>query len=109
MKPTERKDAVALLAILAGALTLAGIHQAGRLAHDPLGLHHAGSYLAAVALGSAAVGVVLGALRIVATRRTLRSRIRLAVVPSDSFDPSLEAIARFAAQLTRTPGRRWLA
>lgn len=102
MKPTERKDAVALLAIVAGALTLAAIHQAGRLTHDPLGPHHAGSYLAAVALGSAVVGVLLGALRTVATRRTLRSRIRLTLVPSDSFDPPLEAIARFAAQLTRT-------
>lgn len=49
-----------------------------------------------------------------ATRRALRGdrRIRLTVLPTETFDPSEEEVARYAAQLSRTrrtlwgPGRR---
>jgi hypothetical protein len=50
------------------------------------------------------------ALRFLATRRALRSRIRLAVVPAEDFDLSLDAVVRFAAQLSRVRRsvRGWL-
>ncbi|MBA3263650.1 MAG: hypothetical protein H0T69_14495, partial [Thermoleophilaceae bacterium] len=61
----------------------------------------------AVAPGGAVVcmAVTLLAARFVVTRRTLRSRVGLAVVPADEFDPSPEAVLRFAAQLQRTRRR----
>ena len=54
--------------------------------------------LAVVALVSASVLV----LRAVLVRRTLRSRVRVELLPSDGFDPSVEAVVRFASQLART-------
>jgi hypothetical protein len=44
----------------------------------------------------------LGSLRAVLTRRALRSRVQLELLPADTFDPSLDAIRRFAGQLART-------
>ena len=41
-------------------------------------------------------------LRLVLSRRALRSRVRFELLPADTFDPSLDAIRRFAAQLART-------
>jgi hypothetical protein len=57
-----------------------------------------------------AIGAVLALVRVVVTRRTLRSRIDVAVVPADEFDPSPEAVLRFAAQLSRLERsvRGWL-
>ena len=49
----------------------------------------------ATALGGVAV------VRSVVTRRALRSRVTFAVVPADEFDPSIETVVRFAAQLAR--------
>jgi hypothetical protein len=48
-----------------------------------------------------AVVLTLVACRIVASRRTLASRTRLVVLAPDSFDPSLDAVLRFASQLSR--------
>jgi hypothetical protein len=45
--------------------------------------------------------VAVIAARVVATRRSLRSRTRLVVLAPDTFDPSLDAVMRFAAQLSR--------
>ena len=53
--------------------------------------------LAAVVL----LAVVVIAARVVASRRSLRSRTRLVVLAPDSFDPSTDAVLRFAAQLSR--------
>jgi hypothetical protein len=50
---------------------------------------------------AALVASALVAARIVATRRSLKSRTRLVVLAPDSFDPSLDAVMRFAAQLSR--------
>ena len=47
-------------------------------------------------------GGSLVAARLLVTRRTLASRTRLRLVASDGFDPAPEAVARFAAQLSRT-------
>jgi hypothetical protein len=44
---------------------------------------------------------MLVACRVVASRRALASRARLVVLAPDSFDPSLDAVLRFAAQLSR--------
>ena len=45
--------------------------------------------------------VVMAACRVVATRRSLASRTRLVVLAPDSFDPSVDAVLRCAAQLSR--------
>jgi hypothetical protein len=45
--------------------------------------------------------VALVACRVVASRRSLASRTRLVVLAPDSFDPSLDAVLRCAAQLSR--------
>lgn len=72
-----------------------------------------GSLLPSVAPLLAALGVLglaLALARWLVTRRTLRSRSSVAVVPADEFDPSPEALIRFASQLTRTRRsvRGWL-
>lgn len=53
--------------------------------------------VAAVVVGAAAL-----ALRVVLVRRTLRSRVRVELLPSEGFDPQVEAVVRFASQLART-------
>ncbi len=53
-------------------------------------------------LGGLAVLVLLVVgLRVAFTRRVLRSRVQFELLPADTFDPSLDAIRRFAAQLVR--------
>lgn len=46
--------------------------------------------------------LVVGLLRLVLSRRALRSRVQFELLPADTFDPSLDAIRRFAGQLVRT-------
>jgi hypothetical protein len=42
--------------------------------------------------------------RLVLVRRTLRSRVRVELLPSEPFDPKLEAVVPFASQLAaRSP------
>jgi hypothetical protein len=54
-------------------------------------------------LGSAPlIALTLALLRLVFSRRALRSRVQFELLPADTFDPSLDAIRRFASQLTRT-------
>jgi hypothetical protein len=60
-----------------------------------------------------AAGMAAGSLALAragAVRRTLRTRRRLALLPADTFDPSPEAVAGFAAQLARVRRvvRDWL-
>jgi hypothetical protein len=99
MNEASRREATALL-LLAGAIAAIGIAPlVARL--DPsqvLAGFARRSYILAV---PALLAAVLLALRVLATRRALRSRIRLAVAPAEDFDPSLEAVVRFAAQLSR--------
>ena len=76
----------------------------------------AGSYLPgdarswAVAGAVAAAAVVMSAMgRAKLIRRGLRRRIAIAMVPTSTFDPSLEDVLRFASQLVRIrPATRWL-
>jgi hypothetical protein len=55
--------------------------------------------LAPFALGAVAIASALAPQRIVATRRTLRSRRLTAVVPADEFDAKPEVVLSLAAQL----------
>ncbi len=48
------------------------------------------------------LAAALGGLRLLLTRRALRSRVQFELLPADTFDPSPDAIRRFASQLART-------
>ena len=61
--------------------------------------------LAPLALGAVAIASALATHRFFATRRTLRSRRAVAIVPADEFDAEPEAVLRFAAQLADTERR----
>ncbi|MDQ3574579.1 MAG: hypothetical protein M3404_06610 [Actinomycetota bacterium] len=58
----------------------------------------------AAVLGVAVTTVVVAAVLAVtwATRRALDARVRIAAVPTESFDPSEEEVIRFAGLLART-------
>ena len=49
-----------------------------------------------------AVGIGTVVVRRSRQRRALRARVSFALVPSESFDPQLEDVLRFASVLTRT-------
>jgi hypothetical protein len=54
-------------------------------------------------LGSALlIALAVACLRLVLSRRALRSRVQFELLPADTFDPSIDAIRRFAGQLART-------
>jgi hypothetical protein len=98
--PLERASVLAAaggLAVLLLARTLLPV--LASLLADPLDVV-AGLWpglAAAVVVGAAAL-----ALRVVLVRRTLRSRVRVELLPSEGFDPQVEAVVRFASQLART-------
>lgn len=54
---------------------------------------------APLALGAVAIASALAPQRIIATRRTLRSRRLTAIVPADEFDAKPDVVLSFAAQL----------
>lgn len=47
-------------------------------------------------------GLAVACGRVLLSRRALRSRVQFELLPADTFDPSLDAIRRFAGQLVRT-------
>ena len=55
-----------------------------------------------VTLAAVAVAAATLVLRVVLVRRALRSRVRVELLPSEAFDPPVEAVVRFASQLART-------
>lgn len=61
--------------------------------------------LAPLALGAIAIASALATHRFFATRRTLRSRRAVAIVPADEFDAEPDAVLRFAAQLAASERR----
>jgi len=105
MKPgTNRSDPWPLLAIFAAALLLAVYRLVSSVSADRL-LAAAGSVapsLAPPALGAVAIASALASQRLITTRRTLRSRRMVALVPADEFDPKPDAVTGFAAQLARS-------
>ncbi len=83
--------ALAAVSLMDAARSQSGIaRRAGALLGRPL-LLIAVMLLAAVTI----------AARVLVTRRSLRSRTRLVVLAPDLFDPSLDAVLRCAAQLSR--------
>ena len=85
--------------------TSAVIHQSvasGLTDSAPKALHflqERGVLILAVAAALVVVAVVASRAQM---RRELASRVRFAVIPTESFDPSAEEILRFAAGLSRT-------
>lgn len=101
MSDRDRRDALPLLAVAA----LAGCLFVARLV-PRLGDGLAGSSVRPIAVTLAAASVILAvvvmAARAVGTRRGLKDRVRVAMVPAPSFDPSDEAVVRFASGLSRS-------
>ncbi len=105
MKETRPQDALAVLAMAAVAAVLVIVRSAGGWLHGLVGapaslldlvLAHPLAVVALVLAGSS-----MAAARLMLTRRTLRSRVRLQVLPSETFDPTPEAVVRFVSQLAR--------
>lgn len=98
MSPRRSSDASAVLtaAAMAGLLALS--------ANAPLITNVAhrlfGGVLAFAVVGLALLAL-LAAARAAATRRGLARRVTVVVLAPDSFDPSLDAVLRFASQLSR--------
>lgn len=61
--------------------------------------------IAPLALAAIAIAAALATHRFFATRRTLRSRRAVAIVPADEFDAEPDAVLRFAAQLAASERR----
>ncbi len=99
--PSERATAVALAGLLSLGLV---VHVVTRDSPGP-GAFSPTAIRADLLplLGCALLTVlVVASLRVVLTRRALRSRVQFELLPADTFDPSLDAIRRFAGQLART-------
>jgi hypothetical protein len=87
-----------MLAIFATALLLAAWRLLSNIRVD----HHllgAAESAAPLVLGALAIASALAGQRFSATRRTLRSRRAVAVVPADEFDAKPEVVLSFAAQV----------
>ncbi len=105
MKSTRPQDAVTLVLIAVTVLVLVAVRNAHKWlqqlwsgTRSPLELLLAHPLLV---VGALLAGAGLGTARVLATRRTLGSRTRLVLLPSEDFDPSVEAVVRFAGQLAR--------
>lgn len=93
----DRSDPRPMLAILLVAVTLAAWRSLPTIRLEAL-LEHAES-VAPLTLGALAIASALAAQRFLATRRTLRSRRVVAVVPADEFDANPDVVLSFAAQI----------
>jgi hypothetical protein len=100
---SNRSDPRPMLAIAAAASLIALWRLLSSLPVDQL-LTTAVS-LAPFALGAFAIAAALATHRFYATRRTLRSRRTVAIVPADEFDAEPETVLRFAAQLANAERR----
>jgi hypothetical protein len=99
--PSERAAAVALagLVVLALAVHVVTRDGPGPGVISPTSIR---ADLPPLAGGLSAIAALLAVLRRVLTQRALRSRVQFELLPADTFDPSLDAIRRFAMQLART-------
>lgn len=113
MRRTEPKEVAAVVVIalaLSGYVltTRAGSLLAGAtdLLHNAVGRPISWALLALVVLA----GALLVLARVAMTRRTLRRRVVLELLPSEEFDPPVDAVVRLAAGLARTrrSPRGWL-
>ncbi len=100
MNPDSRDGAALLVmvaVVVAGALVKTAV---GGVAVPTVGTPALGAV--AVAVGSALAVVAVLALRRWGTGRALSRRVRVQMVPTDGFDPDVEAVLRFAAGLGRS-------
>lgn len=96
----NRSDPSLLIAIVAGAVLLALGRELSHLRPDRLTDH--ASMVAPIAIIATGIALALATQRLLATRRSLRSRLLFAAVPADEFKPSIETVLRFASQLSRS-------
>lgn len=100
---SNRSNPRPMLAIFAAAVLFA----LWRLISSITVEHLAASALsfAPLALAAIAIAAALATHRFFATRRTLRSRRAVAILPADEFDAEPDAVLRFAAQLAASERR----
>jgi hypothetical protein len=103
MRASAPQERLSVLAAAGGLAVLLLAHAVlptvARLPADPLDVV---AGLAPLLVAGAVVSAAAFALRVVLVRRTLRSRVRVELLPSEGFDPPAEAVVRFASQLSRT-------
>jgi len=101
MSDRERRDARSLLAL---AIVIAGAILIARLPRwaDALAGSSVHPILATLAGALVVFALSLLVARAVCTRRGLRNRSTVLLLPAPSFDPSEEAVLRFASGLART-------
>jgi hypothetical protein len=97
MTSRKHSDPRPLLAIVAALLAVSISSGISNLEAGPL--VDLAQRLVPLALGAVAIASALAPQRIVATRRTLRSRRLTAIVPADEFDAKPDVVLSFAAQL----------
>jgi hypothetical protein len=101
MSDRERRDARSLLALaiaIAGAILIARLPRwAGALADSSVR-----PIVATLAGALVVFALSILVARAVCTRRGLRNRSTVLLLPAPSFDPSEEAVLRFASGLART-------
>lgn len=101
MRRSDDRDATVLLLVACGVAVVYVSRSMGRWVDAVSG--PARSPLVAVLAGAMLCAVVAGLLlRARATRRALRRRVRVALIPADTFSPDPEAVVRFAATLARS-------
>lgn len=104
MKDSTPQERAAMIALAAGVAALTALKLLAAAARSVLNPGTPVRLLAdswpLLASTATAAGVLI-ATRRVATARTLRSRVRVELLPSEAFDPSPDAVVRFASQLVR--------
>jgi hypothetical protein len=101
MKGSDRQNPMPMLLLVAAVVSATVISNAPRWGREVVEI---ASRPAGVTIAGALLILVLGlmAARLVVTRRALHHRVRMLAIPPDSFDPSDEAVIRFAAGLSRS-------
>lgn len=100
---SKRSDPRLMLAIFAATVLFALRRLVSSIDAEPLA--PLALAIAPLALGALAVAATLATHRFFATRRTLRSRRGVAIVPADEFDAEPDVVLRFAAQLAASERR----
>jgi hypothetical protein len=93
-----QQDPRPLIAVVAG-LAVASLLSRGSAVGAPAG-RVVGLAVPAM-IGGLVLALALGVARVIVTRRSLASRQRLVVLAPDTFDPSVDAVLRCAAHLSR--------
>ena len=104
MKDSTPQERSAMIALAAGVAALTTLKLLAPVARSLLDTGSPADLLAdtwPLLVSTATAAVALIATRQVAAARTLRSRVRVELLPSEAFDPSPDAVVRFASQLVR--------